>query len=199
MLVAFNRVGFNQPFEQDFVRLQANISMGNTELYSYKENALVSAFNGTFFNNGAIEEELTVLKLSVEVSMKVDMEASTEVTFMFTHRLEAAMESSMEVDSKLRRIIRLGSDMTTNLEFQSNLRKFAIVQVEFQGSFAAGDKLVINTDTLQATINGQNALHLIEGDIDLFYLKPGQNQIRYTDTSGNRNIRLTIEYRDRWL
>lgn len=69
--------------------------------------------------------------------------------------------------------------------------------IEFTGDFAPGDNIVIDSDKMTFLINGQNALHLMEGDF--LNLRPGENTLTYTDQGTGRTVKMKIEHRDRWV
>jgi len=62
----------------------------------------------------------------------------------------------------------------------------------YTGTLAAGQSLVINCETYQATITGVNALGSVSGDWPVLY--PGENEV--TMSTG---CSLQIKYRERWL
>lgn len=78
-----------------------------------------------------------------------------------------------------------------------NMSKYRIDYIEFEGEFKPGDRIVIDSDKLTVTINGQNALQQTTGDF--FDLALGDNTITYTDTSGSRNVILRIIHRDKFV
>jgi phage-related protein len=62
---------------------------------------------------------------------------------------------------------------------------------------ASGAVLILNSATLQATLNGTNALHAVVGDF--LRLQPGTNALTYSDSAATRQLRVTVSWRDRWL
>ena len=67
----------------------------------------------------------------------------------------------------------------------------------FLGSINPNDVVEIDMQRMTATINGQNALHLVAGKF--WELVAGRNTIEYTDNVTSRHVELTITFRDRWL
>jgi len=64
---------------------------------------------------------------------------------------------------------------------------------------APGDELIINTDEMTVTINGQNGMRYFSMDSDFFKLLSGENKIVYSDCSGSRDVLVDIIWKDRWL
>lgn len=62
-----------------------------------------------------------------------------------------------------------------------------------------GQELIIDTDNMTATIDGQNAIHLLSDDSVFFLLAQGEDIITYSDNSGSRHINIKVMYKDRWL
>ncbi len=61
-----------------------------------------------------------------------------------------------------------------------------------------GDELIIDTEHLTVTLNGQNVIdYLDEGDF--FDLKQGLNTLIYEDAVSRRKLSVTIWHKNRWL
>lgn len=69
--------------------------------------------------------------------------------------------------------------------------------IEFVGEFKPGDQIIIDSNTLKMTINGQNALHLMEGDF--FDLNTGSNELIYTDDKTGRTVRMRVTFKDKFV
>ena len=69
--------------------------------------------------------------------------------------------------------------------------------LQFLGSINPNDVVEIDTERMTVTVNGQNALHLVDGRF--WELITGRNTIRYADSEPSRQVALTITFRDRWL
>lgn len=61
------------------------------------------------------------------------------------------------------------------------------------------ETLVIDTNDMTITINGENGMRYLTADSEFFNLKQGVNTLVYHDTSGSRNISLNAIWKDRWL
>ena len=62
-----------------------------------------------------------------------------------------------------------------------------------------GQELIINTDDMTVTIDGENAIDLLSDDSVFFFLAQGEDIITYSDSSGGRKINFKILYKNRWL
>lgn len=64
---------------------------------------------------------------------------------------------------------------------------------------APGDELVINTQDMTITLNGQNGTEHFSADSEFFTLLSGENTIIYSDGEASRKINLDVIWKDRWL
>lgn len=80
---------------------------------------------------------------------------------------------------------------------KGNGSRYHIDEIVFNGSFAPGDRIVIDSKNLTFTKNGVNALHMMQGDF--FDLNLGNNNIVYTDPETGREILIRITYRDKFI
>lgn len=83
------------------------------------------------------------------------------------------------------------------LDVSATAGRYHVDVIRFTGDFAPGDQIVIDMDRLRMTLNGQNALHLMEGDF--FRLITGKNELVYTDSATGRTVRMRITFRDRYV
>ncbi len=59
-----------------------------------------------------------------------------------------------------------------------------------------GQELIINTDDMTVTIDGENAIHLLSDDsVFFFFWRKGEDIITYSDASSNRSINLKVMYK----
>lgn len=65
------------------------------------------------------------------------------------------------------------------------------------GGFKPGDRLVIDSHDLTVKLNGQNILHMMQGDF--IHVYPGVNFIRYSDSTAQRTVLLRLTYQDRFV
>ncbi len=62
-----------------------------------------------------------------------------------------------------------------------------------------GDELVINTDEMTVTLNGQNAIQYLSMDSEFFLLNPHENDIIYTSNNANDKTDIKILWKDAYL
>lgn len=84
-----------------------------------------------------------------------------------------------------------------NLEVSFSAGRYHVDHIEFTGEFKPGDRIVIDGERLKLTLNGENALHMMQGDF--FDLNTGENEIIYTDNQSGRTVRMRITFRDRYV
>ena len=78
-------------------------------------------------------------------------------------------------------------------------RTYGTKELEFENiELKAGDEVIINTDDMTVTINGQNATVFLSADSDFFKLKPGENIISISGSDGAVGDAYII-WKDRWL
>lgn len=82
-------------------------------------------------------------------------------------------------------------------EMTANAGRFHVDYIEFTGNFAPGDRIVIDAKKLKMTMNGANALHLMQGNF--FDLNLGTNEIIYTDPETSRNVLIRFTHRDKFV
>ena len=59
-------------------------------------------------------------------------------------------------------------------------RTYGTKELEFENiELKAGDEVIINTDDMTVTINGQNATVFLSADSDFFKLKPAKTSFRF--------------------
>jgi hypothetical protein len=82
-------------------------------------------------------------------------------------------------------------------ELIANGSRFHVDFIQIDGTFAPGDKIVIDAKKMTITQNGVNILSQMSGDF--FELNNGTNSILYTDTASGRSILLRFTHRDKYL
>lgn len=148
-----------------------------------------------------------VIDLSGEISALANViasptflaELSTEEIFSAVRErfgqflLETAAE--LEAYGTRERTGQFAIDATLEVSFSAG--RYHVDVIEFSGEFKPGDKIVIDNEKLKFTLNGQNALHLMQGDF--FDLNTGGNVLTYTDNQSGRTVRMRITFRDRYV
>ncbi|MNH78566.1 hypothetical protein D3C73_308720 [compost metagenome] len=80
---------------------------------------------------------------------------------------------------------------------KTNGSRYHVDEIEVLGPFAPGDRIIIDSKKLKVTKNGENALHLMQGNF--FDLNIGENNITYTDPETGRDILMRITYKDKFV
>lgn len=170
----------------------------------------VSSFNRTPFNRlqfietflSATFETSTEMsaRLSIEFPVTIAFETSTDVSANMTRELSIvteAIETSTEILTSMIRQRIMSASIDTATEISVKVTHAHVDQLRFTGELKPGDKLVVDTKKMTVTLNGQNAIHLVDGDF--FDLVLGTNKFTYSDSESARNILTRITHRDKYL
>lgn len=168
-----------------------------------------SAFNRSPFNRQlAIETYLTAFietasdvstRLSLDFPVAIIFDSATDIDTELVREIPfaAEIETASELLTALIRELFLRSYIDTATEFYVKVSYSHVDELRFLGEFKPGDKLVIDTRKMTVTLNGQNVIHLLDGDFFEFAL--GNNLVTYSDGEGVRNILTRITHRDKFL
>ncbi|MNW36736.1 hypothetical protein D3C74_137540 [compost metagenome] len=170
---------------------------------------MLGAFNGMPYNRTAsfdisgsfaIELESEVLILAtIEAHTGFNVDCDLELAFESVREqfgsfvLEQALE--MEFNAVRERYGKF--DVVCELEVSFIAGRMHVDFAEFIGEFKPGDQIIIDSDKLKMTLNGQNALHLMQGDF--FDLNTGSNELIYTDDKTGRTVRMRITFKDKFV
>lgn len=167
---AFNRLPFNRPYSTDM-----------------------------YFNVDFEFQMETQSMLNLEQAIKVEFEWMLEANLPMIREISFAAEYDFftEVEYLMIRERMMAAAFELLLEFQAGVRYTHTDQITFTGGFAPGDKIVIDSAKMTVTINGQNALHLTDGDF--FALVNGLNKLTYTDGESARSVLTRVTHRDKYL
>lgn len=172
------------------------------------------SFNDLAFNSPS-ENEVNIVDLSAHLSgegrvmaEKFAMEMAATAHLSGEGRLfgEYIREYSLEpermsgegrVSAEYVREIRHSSHMSGEGRIRADATKFHVDYVEFTDTFKPGDVIIIDSEKLKITRNGQNVSHLYNGDF--FSLNLGTNNLTWTDPATGRTIRFRITHRDKFL
>ncbi|MED0672026.1 phage tail family protein [Aneurinibacillus aneurinilyticus] len=169
----FNRGGFNTlPFNREGVEGADKYASMIAEISS--ETSLHAAVEYTGQMSVDVESEAVLVAIREQYGA-ASVKAISETNLHISTRLQITIEATSESVLKGRR-------MHTQM-------------LQFTGQIRPGEQLMIDTERMTATLNGQNVLNKING---LFVeLQPGQNTITYADTDNARNIDLILRHRGR--
>ncbi|MEK8132904.1 hypothetical protein WMW72_33985 [Paenibacillus filicis] len=167
---SFNRIPFNRKFS-------ANV-YGSFEII----NDLEVLVKGVLTVNG---------KFAVELENEFTMNAVRNRLASFV------LENTLDMEVNGTRVTYGQFDMQILLDTQFNGSRYHEDYLEFFGEFKPGDRIVIDSELLKMTQNGQNVLHLMQGDF--FDLNTGNNELTYKDDQTGRTARIRLTHRDRFV
>ncbi|WP_391574784.1 phage distal tail protein [Cohnella sp.] len=165
---AFNRIPFNRPMS---VEISFAADLGG-----------FGQVSGTFNYESDMSADLTAIGI-----------AAAEVIREFA--LSAELAATGKVDAAMIREKLFAASLAGTGAAAANLSKWHIEEIEVLGSFAPGDKIIIDAGKLRVIRNGQS----IGYNGDFFDLHPGNNQIDYIDTVTGRTIQIRVTHRDKYL
>jgi len=65
--------------------------------------------------------------------------------------------------------------------------------------FRSGDELIIDTDNMTVTQNGQGIMRFVDRDSEFFLINPGINEVVFRSTGTNNQADMRILWKDAWL
>lgn len=167
---AFNRAPFNRPY---VIQAFFNVTIASTTDVSARLNA--------DFAVGLIYDSATEFNGAPtrDIPAAATFASATELlTQMIRERLHAA-------------------GFASSTQLTAHVRYMHVDSLTVTGDFDPGDKLVIDVKRQTITLNGVNAIHLLDGDF--FELGLGLNTVTYADDEAAREILTRITHRDRYL
>ncbi|MCR8843070.1 phage tail family protein [Paenibacillus sp. SC116] len=133
--------------------------------------------------------------------VKVVFDTTTDVSSQLIREyplITNACDTATELLSKMIRERLLATQsIDTSAEFDVKVSYSHVDELRFIGDFKPGDKLVIDTKKMTVTLNGQNAIHLVDGEF--FDLILGTNKLTYSDSESGRSILTRVTHRDKFL
>ncbi|OMD21167.1 hypothetical protein BJP51_32175 [Paenibacillus odorifer] len=157
--------------------------------------SFLGAFNRAPFNRPYVIQTF----FNVTIASETDVSASLNADFAPTRDIPSAavFESATELLTSMIRERLNGANFATSTQFSAKVRYMHVDKLAFTGGFNPGDKLVIDVKKQTITLNGVNAIHLLDGDF--FELGLGLNEVTYADNEAAREILTRITHRDRYL
>ncbi|AIQ69525.1 phage distal tail protein [Paenibacillus graminis] len=162
------------------------------------------AFNREFsvfvFGSAVLQGE-GVLKAGANViatgSAGIQGQGGLKATFIREIMFAAALSGAGDLKGSFIRELSQQAVLHGIGKLLGNGSRFHIDEINFSGTFAPGDRIIIDSKNLTFTKNSQNALHMMQGDF--FDLNLGDNNIVYTDPATGRSVLLRITYRDKFI
>lgn len=136
---------------------------------------------------------------NIVTSAQFAVESENEVIFdSIRERLaQFVIDATNEMEFEVTRERRMQFEIQGELEIDFNGARNHVDYIEFEGEFKPGDQIVLDSSMLKMTLNGKNALHLMQGDF--FDLNTGNNELIYTDDKTGRTVRMRITYNDKFV
>ncbi|MEK5396032.1 phage distal tail protein [Paenibacillus sp. FSL K6-2859] len=168
--MSFNRAPFNRPY---VIRTYFNVTIESATEPRARLNADFAV--GIVFD--------TATKFDGAPTRDIPSAATfTSATEMLTQMIRERLNSA---------------SIRSATQFNAKVRYMHVDKLGFTGNFAPGDKLVIDTKKQTITLNGVNAIHMLDGDF--FELGLGLNEVTYADNEATRSVLTRITHRDRYL
>lgn len=188
--------GYYNKIVLDAKTIEPTTSIKNESMCFYR------GFGSTVISSGQMKQP------NMESTMRIFVDTCTEKAELF---------SAMDVKKTLEVVVPLLTHMReANIELTKQFLSEIALKTEVSDGDALkiynvsflnlpnitlkpGQKLVINTKEMTVTIDGENAIYLLDSDSDFFSLMPGENVITYVDGSDDRTALLRTIWKDVWL
>lgn len=177
-----------------------NTGKFNVGKFNVKSNNSITLTANSEINYFTNAENILIQKELEKVGTSIDYEATSnsilEIKLKETARLEINFDASALATSIIL-IENLNSEITFESEGVGSL--LGEEYIEIKGFvLKPGQEIEINTCDLTATINGENAIHLLTEEGDFFDFLPGANDIKI-DAVGAGSVSIDTYWKDRWL
>jgi len=138
-------------------------------------------------------------RINVEAPLSAVFESQTEmdVTLVRETALAADIETQTEMLAQMIRERMIGATIETQTEVLAKIVRAHVEEIRFTGNFPPGARIEIDTAEMTVTINGENAIHLMEGDF--LELIRGVNTLTYSDSETQRSVLTRITHNDKYL
>lgn len=92
----------------------------------------------------------------------------------------------------------LVSEMEMNAKATASMFGYVVIELPGLVLPPEGD-LIIDTELMTVTLNGQDVTRYFGADSEFFRLRPGENIIIHEDGTQKRNVSYKILWKDMWL
>lgn len=191
----FNRRGFNVTGYRNYKSCNAKINLkvaGNMSAYSVlKGNADLSLLSSGKLNATLAFEGNADTKLLADGTMGV------------IKKLQGDACLSLEANSALFIRQRYFSGKMLFVVAVASSAGFNTYRYEYielpDLTLKSGDELIINTDEMTVTLNGQNVVQYLSRDSEFFLFNPHENEVIYTSGNPNDKVDIKILWKDAYL
>lgn len=142
-------------------------------------------------------EVLALANVEAHTGFDIDCDLETVIDAVREQLGAFILEQTLDIDfgGIRERTGRFAIECTLDLSFTAG--RMHVDYIEFIGEFKPGDQIVIDSNLLKMTLNGENALHLMQGDF--FDLNTGVNELTYTDDKNARTVRMRVTFKDKFV
>jgi hypothetical protein len=148
--------------------------------------------SGTLNGNGKMEGSLY---LDVELAGKLAGEGILSLDILRELFFGASLDAKSELFFDLLREIFFQSGLEGHGMLKGTIGRFHASEIVVAGPFVPGDKIVIDAAKLKVTKNGT----LVGYEGSIFELRPGTNELKYSDAASGRSILVRVTHRDRFV
>lgn len=172
----------------------------NLGKFNVKKRGNISLTANSDINFSASIDKVLLQKevQKVEAVINYEAEAKGMIEKRFNEKLNLQINYyATALSTSILSIENIISEINYNAEAVSSL--LGEEYIEIKGFvLKPGQEIEINTCDLTATINGENAIHLLTEDGDFFDFLPGENDIKI-DAAGAESVSIDTYWKDRWL
>lgn len=177
-----------------------NTGKFNIGKFNIKSNNNITLTANSEINYFTNVEDILIQKELEKVGATIDYEASATSILEIKLKEIAVSEINFDASAVATSII-LIEDLNSEITFEAEGIGSLLGEeyIEIKGFvLRPGQEIEINTCDLTATINGENAIHLLTEDGDFFDFLPGENDIKI-DAVGAGSVSIDTYWKDRWL
>ena len=177
-----------------------NTGKFNIGKFNVKSNNNITLTANSEINYFAKVEDILIQKELEKVGATIDYEASAISILEIKLKETAGLEINFDASAVATSII-LIEDLNSEITFEAEGIGSLLGEeyIEIKGFvLRPGQEIEINTFDLTATINGENAIHLLTEEGDFFDFLPGANDIKI-DAVGAGSVSIDTYWKDRWL
>ncbi len=196
----FNR----QPFNKG--KYNVSFYQNTVDFYGFIDLALEASARINAISNfqGTSETELSI---EGNINYSVNMQGNAEMELL----LDGAIIKSISFDGSSIMLIHASGEIVRQRFFDGEAG--LVLEVTSQGFntyryeyiklpdliLRTGDELIINTDEMTVTLNGQNVIQYLSRDSEFFLFNPRENDIIYTSGNANDKVDIKILWKDAFL
>lgn len=164
------------------------------------ESNLIGVLKRDIKGNSTISAEAKVIakeNIIGVAAVSAQSESTVFATLTNVIQFKSEIKSKSFIQGNINRIIFNKSELKAESNIQANARRYKTESIIYEDSFLPGIGIVIDAEKAKITESGKVINHLFSGDF--FNLQIGVNQIEYVDDTTTRDVKIRVEYRDRYI